>query len=109
MQLHLPWLHLAALIPLIGAVWISRLRHPETAQKHCLIFTALGFACALGAWADFATLHDFAVSDSGNFLTLWGAGEVLVIDELSAPLFPLAALSYSSPSWDCYSILLPAA
>jgi NADH-quinone oxidoreductase subunit M len=94
MQLHLPWLHLAVLIPLIGAVWISRLRHPETAQKHCLIFTALGFACALGAWADFATLHDFAVSDSGNFLTLWGAGEVLVIDELSAPLFPLAGLLY---------------
>jgi NADH-quinone oxidoreductase subunit M len=94
MQLHFPWLELTVFIPLLGAAWTSRLKHPETAHKYCLTFTALTFGCALGAWGDFGTLHNFEAHDLWDFVTPVFGPDVLVIDELSAPLLPLAAMLY---------------
>jgi len=94
MQLHLPWLELTILIPLIGSAWLSRLRHPETARVHCLILSALTCFCAIGAWIDFGTLDIFEAHDRWDLITPILGEDVLVIDELSAPLIPLAALLY---------------
>lgn len=94
MQLHLPWLELTIFFPLFGAAWIGRLRHPESARKHCLMFTVLTFLSALGAWGDFASLRIFEAHDRWDFITPRFGPDVLVIDELSAPLLPLVALLY---------------
>ena len=94
MQLHWPWLELMLAFPLLGAAWIRRLRHPETAQKHCLAFSALAFACALGAWIDFNSLGTYEAHDRWDAITPVLGSDVLVIDQLSAPLLPLTALLY---------------
>ena len=40
-ELHLPWLELAILLPLIGAAFVARLRDPEWAHQRSLIFSGL--------------------------------------------------------------------
>jgi NADH-quinone oxidoreductase subunit M len=93
-ELHLPWLEFAIVTPLVGALWVARQRDAELAQKHSLIFSGSALAFALGAWLDFGTLHTFEAHDR------WSIGwhianiEPFVIDELSAPLLPMAALLY---------------
>jgi len=93
-ELRLPWLELAALIPLVGAVLLARQRDPDLARKWCLALGGLTFACTLGAWIDFAGLG--GALDSGPSAFPWPGGwrSFLVIDELSAPLAPLTALLY---------------
>ena len=90
--LHVPWLELSILIPLVGAAIISRFRDSELAQKWCLAFCAASFACTLGAWADYATLHAEVAHDPGQ-VAVW-LNDFLELDALSAPLLPLAALLY---------------
>jgi NADH-quinone oxidoreductase subunit M len=94
MQLHFPWLELTVLIPLAGAIWLSRLPYAPTARTHCLILAFVTFLSALGAWADFGTLDHFEAHDRWDILTLLFGDNILVIDELSAPLIPLAALLF---------------
>jgi NADH-quinone oxidoreductase subunit M len=93
-QLHLPWLELTILIPLAGALWVSRLRDPEKAQAHCVVFGALTLLCAVGAWQDFNTLHAFEAHDRWDLIAGVFGEDFFVIDELSAPLIPLGALLY---------------
>jgi NADH-quinone oxidoreductase subunit M len=94
MQLHFSWLETTILLPLVGAAWLSRFRHPETARTYCLILAAVTSLSALCTWVDFQTLHIFEAHDRWDLITpLWG-DDVLVIDELSAPLLPLATLLF---------------
>lgn len=90
--LHLPWLELCILIPLAGAIWVSRLRDPERAQLHSIVFKGLILLCAVGAWQDFGTLHSFEAHDRWDIVSDALGDDALVIDELSAPLLALAAL-----------------
>lgn len=96
LELHLPWLELAIVTPLAGALLVYRVRDPEIAWRRSLIATGIPLCVTLGAWLDFATLHAFEAHDRGDFLSPLLGREAIVIDELSAPLLPLAALLYFS-------------
>ncbi|MBA3482144.1 MAG: oxidoreductase [Pirellulales bacterium] len=91
-ELHLPWLELAIVLPLVGAALVARVRDPERAQRRTLIFSGLALVCAVGAWLDFGSLHTFEAHDRWSFFTRFFGAEPFVIDELSAPLLPMAAL-----------------
>ncbi len=93
-MLHLPWLELSILIPLVGAIWVGLLRFPENCQRHSVLFTCLTLLCAVGAWQDFSSLHVFEARFGWGAVTQFFSEDVLVIDELSAPVLPLAALLY---------------
>ena len=38
-HLLLPWLEMAILIPLLGGIWLARVREPHTARKWSLVFS----------------------------------------------------------------------
>ena len=93
-QLHFPWLELTVFIPLVGALSVSRMRDSETAQKWCLAFCGLTLACAIGAWQDFYWLNAFQAHDRWDIIEWLTGRDLLVLDQLSAPLLPLSALLY---------------
>jgi NADH-quinone oxidoreductase subunit M len=77
----IPWLALAVLVPLAGALWLRRLRDPDTIRRHSLLFAAITLLATLGA----ALAPRPAPGAAGHWLEL---------DDFSAPLLPLAALIY---------------
>lgn len=91
-ELHLPWLELAVILPVIGALLLIRVRDPERAQQWRLLFSGLALVCTAGAWLDFGSLHSFEAHDCWSLCSQFIGSELLVIDELSAPLLPMAAL-----------------
>jgi NADH-quinone oxidoreductase subunit M len=91
-ELHLPWLELSILIPVTGAIWVSRLRDAERARQHAVVFKGIVLCCALAAWIDFHTLHTFEAQGGWDLPARLFGENPLVIDELSAPLLPFAAL-----------------
>src|SRR4029079_14871546 len=90
----LPWLTIATLLPLAGAMVVSRITAPETARRWSLAVFAATLGCALGAWADFVLLSSDVAHDRWDYLAQWLGAEVFVVDELSAPLLTLGALLY---------------
>jgi NADH-quinone oxidoreductase subunit M len=93
-ELHLPWLELSVLLPLIGACFVGRLSDAETARKWSLAISGFVLACTVAAWIDFAGLRGTEANDPwGPVARLFGP-HFLVIDELNAPLLPLTALLY---------------
>ncbi len=91
-ELHLPWLEICILIPLLGALWVSRLREPTIMRLHAVVITLLTLACATGAWIDFIVMRVSEAQDRFHLTTYLFNREFLRIDEISAPLLPLAAL-----------------
>lgn len=91
-ELHLPWLELAIALPTLGALLLIGLRDPELAQRRTLLFSGLALACSVGAWIDFGSLHTFEAHDCWSLCSQCFGSEFFVIDELSAPLLPMAAL-----------------
>jgi NADH-quinone oxidoreductase subunit M len=86
---------LSILTPAVGAVWVKRLkRDPERAQRHAVFITALALLCTLGGWLDFGLSHAQEVQGGRNLGWQLLGGDVLNIDQLNAPLLPLAALLY---------------
>jgi NADH-quinone oxidoreductase subunit M len=82
----LPWLEIALLLSLLGAMIVSRLRRPPQAARCGLVFTGLVFACSVLAWLRFAApLSIDTATDWGLQQYLFGQ-TVLEVDELSAPL-----------------------
>lgn len=81
-------------MPLAGATIVGRMRNQERAQQWSVAIAGLALAATIGAWREFSSLGVSAAAD------LWDVGrnvfgrDLLVIDELSAPLLPLAALLY---------------
>ena len=51
--LHLPWLEIAILLPVLGALAVNRLRDPQRAARLGTAFTGATFLCTLLAWAAF--------------------------------------------------------
>ncbi|MBV8487300.1 MAG: oxidoreductase [Planctomycetaceae bacterium] len=87
---ELPGLDLSITIALIGALWVSQVREPIRAARHGLVFTGLVFSCTFLAWLEY-----YVGADSirrASFQTLLLGREILVLDELSAPLVPTVAL-----------------
>lgn len=93
-ELHLPWLELSVLLPLLGALAVSRFHNRDRARTVSIFICAGTFICAAGEWIDFGTLGTFEAHDQWDVLRVVFHQDVFVVDELSAPLFPLAALLY---------------
>jgi NADH-quinone oxidoreductase subunit M len=93
-ELHLPWLEISILAPLIGAGCVARCRDSELARKWCLVMSGFTLLVTAGAWQDFRLLGAVQADDRWRVFSQWFGHEVLVIDQLSAPLLPLAALFY---------------
>lgn len=91
-ELHVPWLELAIILPAIGAIVLGRVRDSSIAWKVAIAFQLATLGLATGAWLDFGTLHTFEAHDRWSLFTTFFGYELLVIDELSAPLLPLVAL-----------------
>lgn len=91
-ELHFPWLEASILIPLAGALWVWRLGEKPAARIHTIVICALALSCAVGVWVDFAGLSVFEAHDHWDAVAWLFGTDLLVIDELSAPLLPLAAL-----------------
>jgi NADH-quinone oxidoreductase subunit M len=95
-HLPVPWIELAILLPLLGAIWVSQLRDPDVARRHSLWFAGGALLCACAAWL---SLHINA-RDPELAHEQWDAvarvvgSDLFVIDELSAPLLPLTALLF---------------
>lgn len=94
-ELHLPWLEIAILLPLLGAVVCACTRKLTRAYTIALVFAGLTSLCTIGEWIDFGTVHTFEAHDRWDLLQwLTGRSDILVIDELSAPLPALASLLF---------------
>ncbi len=93
-ELHLPWLELSILLPLLGAVCLMPVRNSDVAYRLCVGFCSATLLCATGEWIDFSTLKSFEAHDHWDVIELLFHRDVFVVDELSAPLLPLAALIY---------------
>ncbi|QDU98910.1 proton-conducting transporter transmembrane domain-containing protein [Lignipirellula cremea] len=93
-ELHLPWLQLSVLLPLVGAVGVWWLKDRDRARTMSTIVCGATLVCAIGEWLDFATLGSFAAHDRWDLFQLLFHVDVYVVDELSAPLLPLGALAY---------------
>ncbi|MFY9253543.1 MAG: proton-conducting transporter membrane subunit [Fuerstiella sp.] len=93
-ELHLPWLELSVIVPLIGAVITKFIRNSNTAYRFSVGVCSLTLCCAVGEWIDFGTLQTFEAFDHWDLLHGLFKIDLFVIDELSAPLLPLTALLY---------------
>ncbi|MCA9177845.1 MAG: oxidoreductase [Planctomycetales bacterium] len=93
-ELHLPWLELSVLLPLLGGLLVSQFKNRDLARTWAIGICAATLACAMGEWIDFATLNTFEAHDHWDIIQTIFHRDVFVIDELSAPLLPLAALLY---------------
>jgi NADH-quinone oxidoreductase subunit M len=93
-ELHLPWLEMAILLPLLGAVGCFFVRDHRHAYRLAWLVSGFTLICALGEWIDFASLGTFSAHDHWDVLLSLLSHQVFIIDELSAPLLPLTSLLY---------------
>lgn len=93
-ELHLPWLEISVLIPLIGALWVHWLGSGERARRPTIVLCGLTLLTATGEWIDFILLNSFEAHDHWGLFGWVFHRDVFVVDELSAPLLPLAALLF---------------
>ncbi|TWT71482.1 proton-conducting transporter transmembrane domain-containing protein [Crateriforma conspicua] len=93
-ELHLPWLEIAILLPVVGSLIVRFPKDRDKARRISVGFALVTFLAAVGEWIDFVRLGQFEAHDHWDVVAAFMHQNVLVIDELSAPLFPLAALLY---------------
>src|SRR5438477_4754604 len=86
-----PWLELAVLVPVIGAVSVSRVRNPSLGYRWCLAFTGITLACSLLACLGFYYPETIGPSEWTIFPTVFGR-QFFQLDSLSAPLLPVVSL-----------------
>ena len=93
-ELHFPWIEVAILIPLLGAIWVGRLRDADLARQWSVAISGLALFCAVGEWLDFGFIGASEAEDHWHLMTGLFGREIFVIDEISSPLIPLVALLY---------------
>lgn len=93
-ELHLPWLELAVLVPLLGAAWVARLQNPTAARRRAVVCCCLTLVAATAAWQDFRAVHVAEATGLGHVPRRLTGHDLLVLDRFSAPLLPLTALLY---------------
>lgn len=91
-ELHLPWMELSILFPVLGAIFVARIKDSAISRNVCLVACSLTLVFAIGEWIDFASLHTFEAHDHWDIVEFVFHKDIFVIDELNAPLLPLAAL-----------------
>ncbi len=93
-ELHFPWLEWSILIPLFGSLIVRLPGDRELARRICVGIAMATLVCATGEWIDFIRLGTFEAHDHWDVVAEYLHFEIFVVDELSAPLLPLAALLY---------------
>lgn len=93
-ELHLPWLELSILTPLLGAIGLMLLKRQDISRTISIAVCTLTLLFTVGEWIDFCTLESFAAHSHWAVFEAVFNKDVFTIDELSAPLLPLAALLY---------------
>jgi NADH-quinone oxidoreductase subunit M len=93
-ELHFPWLESSILLPLIGSLICGMTGSPDKSRRMAMFISGLTLICAVGEWLDFGSLQTFAAHDHWDVLQWLLHRDLLVIDELSAPLVPLTALLF---------------
>jgi len=83
----IPWLEIAVLLPLTGAVLFGRIRDPLTAWRCCLFAAGATLVCGVASWVAWE-----AAPDGGGAATRSLGATVFSLDALSAPLVALIAL-----------------
>ncbi|MEZ6060996.1 MAG: proton-conducting transporter membrane subunit [Planctomycetaceae bacterium] len=94
-ELHLPWLELSVIIPLLGGLWVSQMVNRDRARTVSIAICTVTLLCAAGEWIDFSSLGQFEAHDHWNVPGNLFHTDIFVVDELSAPLLPLAAMLYA--------------
>lgn len=98
-ELHFPWIVASIAVPLLGALCLCFVRHADQARRCGILFCSITLALTCGGLSDYLLLPGFEAHD----LWLWGrlaaadndlAVDILMVDEFSAFLFPLAALIF---------------
>ena len=93
-ELHLPWLELAVLAPLIGVGAACCFKDAEKTRLVAILFSGLALALSIGAWQDFNTLKVFEAHDRWDIVSPILGPDAMVLDELNAPLLTLTALMF---------------
>lgn len=93
-ELHLPWLELLITVPALGSLWVGRIRQADVARRHCLVIGSLALVLALGAWLDLYLLDASKAHDRWDLLAGVFGEDLFIIDQVNAPLLPMAALLY---------------
>ena len=93
-EMHFPWLELSILFPLVGSLLVRLPTNREFARRLCSGIAFATLLCAIGEWIDFARLGTFEAHDHWDVVASFLHSNLFVVDELSAPLLPLAALLY---------------
>lgn len=93
-ELHLPWLELAVLTPLVGALVGCCFKNPEKTRLTAIAFSGIALALAFGAWEDFNTLKVFEAHDRWDVVSPILGTDAMVMDELNAPLLTITALMF---------------
>lgn len=87
----IPWLELAIIFPLVGAIWLDFVHERDNARSHQLTFSWGTFVFALMAWLLSGDVPESSVDpDLPSKISLTRG--FFAIDDFSAPLIPLAAL-----------------
>lgn len=94
-ELHLPWLELSIVCPLVAAAVCFLVRDRRLAQRVAMVASGLTVGFTVGEWLDFGTLGTFSAQDRGSLVRLIFGREFFVIDELSAPLLPMTAILFT--------------
>jgi len=95
-ELHFPWIEAAIIIPLIVSLSLWRVTDSHRQKIITSITSCIVLLLCTGEWIDFARLNIYEAHDHWD-LTSWILNrEILVVDALSAPLLPLAALLYTA-------------
>lgn len=92
-ELHLPWIELAVFVPLVCA-FVARGASADRARRLAIIASAISLASSLALWCDLALVHAFEAHDRWTLFRWLPGGDPFVVDELSAPLLPLASLQF---------------
>jgi NADH-quinone oxidoreductase subunit M len=93
-ELALPWLEMAVAAPLLGAAWVGRRRDSDLARKWSLLFTSFSLLCVVGAWLNYQFVTVSEMSDGWRLVRRALGYDLLVLDQLNAPLLCLVALLY---------------
>lgn len=91
-ELHFPWLELAILLPLFGAIVVAMFGSAEQARQWTLAILGLSLLGTIAAWFDFERLRAVEAHDRWDVLHYLFGRDLLAMDEFSAPLLTLVSL-----------------
>lgn len=93
-ELHFPWLEASILTPLFGAIIAYFIRDGLKARMCAILVCTIALLFAVGEFVDFSLLQSFEAHDHWDLITFFFNQDIFVVDELSAPLLPLATIVY---------------